>query len=140
MRELRLWIYSAQVLGHRRALLVADTTIGGAKDRFGTSFGNPSLKNCIPASAPSFPSWIVGPGTWISIAPLPSSDPWDYRGLDRYSQDVGQTQPPAYRPDRENAFLHGETIREAIGSLSERIADLLHERFPQPALKPKPAR
>jgi hypothetical protein len=136
MRELCLWVYTGQVLGHRRVLLVADSTVGGAKDRFGMSFGNPSLKNAIPSSSPGFPAWIQEPGTWVSIAPLESghASTSEFSGLDRYSQDISP-KPPQWLPNQEEAFLHGDKIHAVIGELGAMVAQLLQERFPHKVLK-----
>lgn len=132
MRELRLWIYSGHVLGQRRVLLVADTSVGGAKDRFSGSYGNPSTKNSIPASAKGFPDWIQGPGTWVSLVPLPEGT--DFKGLDRYSQDF-KPQSPGWLPSYEEAYVPGEKIRDAIEDLGEKVANVLREKFPAQALK-----
>jgi hypothetical protein len=142
MKDLHLWIYSAAIAGHSRILLVADHTVGGAKGRFSTQFGTPTSKNGLPASTPGFPAWIREPGTWIGIVPVgrpgayhgPDSEVLGAHGLDRYSQDCA-TAPPQVIPDREDAFIHGDSITAAQHTLENLIRELLQANHPAGALK-----
>jgi len=140
VKELHLWIYTASVVGQSRVLLVADMTVGGAKDRFSSQFGTPGLKNAMPASTPGFPTWLKDPGVWISIAPLDGDNHTfhkggvEVRGLDRWSQEMKALVPDVL-PEDEVAYVHGPRVNEAKEALEKLIQETLEAAFPAIPLK-----